>query len=552
MNCSGNVACPQFSNVCNAGNSLNQLKNLYENGNVLSLHDYLYDAYGNRTNHTENISGITQNYGYSYDPLNRLINVTDGASLNVSHAYDPLNNLKSRTVSNVTTHYNHDNANQLTEILQGAIRIKGFVYDAAGNLTQKCESNGTVPVTLTGSPATACSGSSLPAAPNHRFTYDDQGRRLSKTVGTGVNEIATQYLYNGQDILAEYQSWSGALAHLTHGPGTDEPLQRVQGTAGMSFMQDGLGSVVASVPHDAVNGGATVGTQRFDAWGNTVAQSSAAVPLYGYTGREPDATGLIYYRARYYDPAIQRFTQRDPIGMAGGINAYAYVGNNPTNFIDPTGLLTTGWHNWITEQAALRYGYAPQQSLDFALAPKTSSGGVDARGSLPFTDTLSSSPTAAAMHFMGGVIVNRNTGERTPVASVPGLVTALAVARLQESLAKGDIAGAMHIVQDMVSASHGEGTTQGGLLDAAHREADSKPTPAQQEAGIQNTLQVIRFMNEGASTLQDGNFAFKDARGGTILVPCPGCDDGMSMGYTYVPPSSGVNNQTLDRISPRY
>ena len=196
MNCSGNVACPQFSNVCNADNSLNQLMNLYENGNVLSLHDYLYDAYGNRTTHTENISGITQNYGYSYDPLNRLINVTDGASLNESHAYDPLNNLKSRTVSNVTTNYNHDNANQLTEILQGAIRIKGFVYAAAGKLTQKCESNGTVPVTLTGSPATACSGSSLPAAPNHSFTYDDQGRRLSKTVGTGVNEIATHYLFN--------------------------------------------------------------------------------------------------------------------------------------------------------------------------------------------------------------------------------------------------------------------------------------------------------------------------------------------------------------------
>ena len=175
------------------------------------------------------------------------------------------------------------------------------------------------------------------AAPNHSFTYDDQGRRLSKTVGAGVAATTTNYLYNGQDILAEYQSWTGALAHLTQGPGTDEPLQRVQGTAGHSYMQDGLGSVVVAVPHDAVNGGATVGTQRFDAWGNSVAQSSAAVPLYGYTGREPDATGLIYYRARYYDPAIQRFTQRDPIGIAGGINAYAYVGNNPISFVDPNG-----------------------------------------------------------------------------------------------------------------------------------------------------------------------------------------------------------------------
>ncbi len=254
---------------------------------------------------------------------------------------------------NKTLGYNHDAANQLTE-LQGATRVKGMVYDAAGNLTQKCE-NGTV--TLTGSPATACTGAivtnlthdqlnrvsaaAVTAAPNHSFTYDDQGRRLSKTVGA----TTTNYLYNGQDILAEYQSWSGALAHLTHGPGTDEPLQRVQGTVGHSYMQDGLGSVVAAVPHDAVNGGATVGTQRFDAWGNTVAQSSAAVPLYGYTGREPDATGLIYYRARYYDPAIQRFTQRDPIGWAGGINGYAYVGNNPINLTDPSGTTPSGPSN---------------------------------------------------------------------------------------------------------------------------------------------------------------------------------------------------------------
>jgi RHS repeat-associated protein len=333
----------------NADNSLKQLINLFANRtDLISQHDYTYDAYGNRSNHDENINGITQSYTYSYDALNRLISALDTQGGSQSQSYDPLNNLKSRTVNNLTTTYNHDAANQLTEVLQGAgqggTRIKGFVYDAAGNLKQKCESVDGVPVTLTGSPATACSGT-LVAAPNHSFTYDDQGRRLSKTVGTGVNAIATNYLYNGQDILAEYQSWSGALAHLTHGPGTDEPLQRVQGTAGQSYMQDGLGSVVAAVPHDAVNGGATVGTQRFDAWGNTVAQSSAAVPLYGYTGREPDATRLIYYRARYYDPAIQRFTQRDPIGWAGGINAYAYVGNNPVNLTDPSGTIPEGASN---------------------------------------------------------------------------------------------------------------------------------------------------------------------------------------------------------------
>ena len=60
---------------------------------------------------------------------------------------------------------------------------------------------------------------------------------------------------------------------------------------------------------------------------------------YRYTGRRLDAeTGLYYYRARYYDPVAGRFLQADPAGLVDGLNLYAYVRNDPLNFVDPFGL----------------------------------------------------------------------------------------------------------------------------------------------------------------------------------------------------------------------
>jgi RHS repeat-associated protein len=59
---------------------------------------------------------------------------------------------------------------------------------------------------------------------------------------------------------------------------------------------------------------------------------------FAYTGREIEASNLYYYRARYYNPALQRFISEDPIGFfGGGPNFYAYVNNNPNLFTDPTG-----------------------------------------------------------------------------------------------------------------------------------------------------------------------------------------------------------------------
>ncbi len=76
---------------------------------------------------------------------------------------------------------------------------------------------------------------------------------------------------------------------------------------------------------------------EYDVFGAIRSETGTSDNTRKFTGKEFDAdSNLYYYAARYYDPYIGRFTQRDPIG--DGVNWYAYVANNPLRFVDPTGL----------------------------------------------------------------------------------------------------------------------------------------------------------------------------------------------------------------------
>jgi RHS repeat-associated protein len=97
---------------------------------------------------------------------------------------------------------------------------------------------------------------------------------------------------------------------------------------------DGLGSTLA-----VTDAAGNVQTEySYDAFGNTTAAGAASSYPFQYAGRENDGTGLYHNRARYYAPGLQRFVSQDPMGFGTGVNHYAYVGNNPVNFIDPLGL----------------------------------------------------------------------------------------------------------------------------------------------------------------------------------------------------------------------
>ena len=146
------------------------------------------------------------------------------------------------------------------------------------------------------------------------------------------------YVYDGADIVAEKDGSGNYIAFYVHGPGMDEPLARIAADGSVLFYHaDGLGSVVALT--DAA--GAVTTRYRYSPFGKTVTIGEDVDQPFRFTGREWDAeTGLYFYRARYYSPDMGRFITEDPMGLgAGDVNFYAYVGNNPVNYVDPLGLL---------------------------------------------------------------------------------------------------------------------------------------------------------------------------------------------------------------------
>jgi RHS repeat-associated protein len=90
--------------------------------------------------------------------------------------------------------------------------------------------------------------------------------------------------------------------------------------------------------------GTVQATFLYDAWGQVIGKqpSNAVVDTWGYKGqwgyRTESETGLLLLGHRYYDAVAGRFLTRDPIGYSGGSNLYAYVGSNPVNAADPSGL----------------------------------------------------------------------------------------------------------------------------------------------------------------------------------------------------------------------
>ena len=259
----------------------------------------------------------------------------------------------------------------------------------------------------------------MTGAVNAGFTYDATGRRKSKT----VNGQTTNYLYDGDNILQEQTGTSLKAGYLMGG--IDEIFTRQTPSQTYNYLTDALGSVIRLTD----NTGNKLVDYTYDPYGNTAADAVIDNP-FQYTGRENDNTGLYYYRARYYSPTYQRFISEDPIGLAGGINVYAYVGGDPVNWIDPDGRIA--WAPILAGIGCGAAGYSGYQAAN-AFADRCSNDDPEEepRPGAPLANAASAVGDAAAAFkpaFASGIVaVGMMAAGKVPGWAVPCFVVGAAI-----------------------------------------------------------------------------------------------------------------------------
>jgi RHS repeat-associated protein len=288
-------------------------------GSVVGL-SYVYDPNGNKTQVADNSGTST----YAYDPNDRLTqaNYPDGTA--TSYVYDPAGNRTQMTNANGSTSYAYNSANELTSY--GGTTV---TWDNNGNML----SNGTTTYTWD-------SQNRLIQVTNGQtiqMAYDGANNRVTYS----VNGSQTNYAYDNHTSLARVVQQKDSTRTQVYGLDGQILFDNTSDQGPLYYHQDAMGSTAAVTKPD----GTVAGTFEYDAFG--APRGPVTVPgAFWFDGEQMDQeTGLIYLRARYYDPLHGRFTSSDTgppeLKDTQSLNAYVYARNNPVNLVDPSGRTTS-------------------------------------------------------------------------------------------------------------------------------------------------------------------------------------------------------------------
>ena len=275
---------------------------------------------------------------FGYDLLNRLTSAALPQGDVLAYAYDGNGNRKQETRVGAVTNYVYSAASNRLQGLTGAT-ARSLVYDAAGNLT----SNGNLAFIYDGR------GRLTQVSNGYRYTINGLGQRVSKSGPDG----ATYFIYDEQGrLIGEYDASGVARQEIVYL--ADIPVASVRPAAGGGVDIYPIYSDHLNTPRlitDAAN--RTVWEWPLDTFGGGAAnENPSGLGVFSFNLRFPgqyyDAeTGLHYNYFRDYDPSVGRYVESDPIGLAGGLNTFAYVANTPIRYIDSKGLAAEVCSRWF-------------------------------------------------------------------------------------------------------------------------------------------------------------------------------------------------------------
>ncbi len=246
----------------------------------------------------------------------------------------------TNTIPVVATDYsNNKSTNRYELVVSGDGEAQTLTYDLNGNLATLTTATRTNSYTWDAVDRlvalTNWSGGGYIAS---QFEYDAMGHRVRETELTnGVIAANRRLVWSGNAIAEERDATGTTVTKRFFSQG-----EQVGGNS-YYYTRDHLGSV-----REVLDGSGTLQVRYdYDPYGRRSVVSGTFQATFGYTGHYwHAASGLHFAMYRAYDSSNGRWLNQDPIGEAGGLNIYGYVGNSPINEIDPLGLWR--WPDYIS------------------------------------------------------------------------------------------------------------------------------------------------------------------------------------------------------------